>query len=133
MTDEELDLYFEQLGQEMRPTADLIVRLKADWEKMPARTPSERKAKFAKEKQLRKIEDDFCAAFNRDESWQQFRWPDGLTVRFEQPSLVTLKDGTQKLRTPTHAAFPTSPPTPQGLPTIRILPGVRPVFSRNEP
>jgi hypothetical protein len=112
MTDRELDLYFEQLGVEMRPAADLIVKLRAGYEKMPRG-----KEKYARHKTIKNLEDDFCAAFNRFDCFDQFVWPDGLTVNFIGPSSVTLKDGRQKLRrTPPTASF-----------------SVRPVFSRREP
>jgi hypothetical protein len=113
LTDEELDLYFEALGEEMRPLADLIIRLKAQHAAMRARTSLERKAKFALGKQIQRHEDDFARLFNRDDCFAQFTWPDGLVVRFIGPPRVETRDGRMKLRDP-------GPPR------------VRPVFHRNE-
>jgi hypothetical protein len=98
VTDDELDLYFEALGAEMRPLADLILRLNAEHAAMPASTPLERRAKFATAKVIQRHEDDFARLFNRDDCFEQYVWPDGLTVRFLGPPAVKTRDGRWFLR-----------------------------------
>jgi hypothetical protein len=93
MTEEELDLYLEALGTEMRPLADLIVRLKEELARMPFHTPLESKAKFAMAKTLQHHEDDFARLFNRDDYFERYVWPDGLTVRFIGPPVQRRRDG----------------------------------------
>ncbi len=108
------------LGEEMRPAADLIIKLRAQLETMRG------KEKFALEKTIRNLERDFTEAFNRDDTFERYRWPDGLTVNFVAPPLVTLKDGTQKLLGAT-----IGPSLPRGMATLGIMRGMRPVFSRS--
>jgi hypothetical protein len=43
--------------------------------------------KFKLDKVLKQLRDDFCAVFNHNEVWTEYRWPDGLTVRFVGPTL----------------------------------------------
>jgi hypothetical protein len=93
VTDEELDLYLEALGSEMRPLADLIVRLKAEHAEMPANSPLGRKAKFAMAKVIQHHEDDFARLFNRDDCFERYVWPDGLTVRFAGSPEVRTREG----------------------------------------
>jgi hypothetical protein len=128
MTDDEIDLYFEQLGVEMRPSADLIIKLRAQFEKMPMCAE-----KLKLEKNIKNLERDFTDAFLRFDAFEQFGWPDGLIVRFVPPSSVTLKDGTKKLRGPQRTAFPQSPSAQEGTPMLQLVRGVRPVFTRSEP
>jgi hypothetical protein len=77
MTEEDFDRYLDALGAEMRPAADLIIRLKKEDEAMPARLPLERKAKFANDKIIRRLEADFAVAFNRDDCFEEHHCPTG--------------------------------------------------------
>jgi hypothetical protein len=127
MTDEELEQYLDALGEEMRPAADLIISLRKEWEAMPARTARQRKEKFAKEKTISKLERDFAVAFNRDDCFGEYCWPDGLTVRFVPPPVIKRRDGTMRLRTGREGLIgPAAAPHPAGLVNV----GVRPIFSR---
>ncbi len=68
-------------GVELRPIAEQIMLLEERHKRM-----TRGKEKFAVAKVIQRARDDFVRAFNRHDCWEEYRWPDGLTVRFVGPS-----------------------------------------------